>query len=46
MQEAVPLGEGMIAVLGMKTNEIEEILKSVIKEKIFVKLQTIMLRDK
>ena len=34
MQEAVPLGEGsMIAVLGMKTSEIEEFLKSVIKEK-------------
>ena len=34
MQEAVPLGEGsMIAVLGMKTNEIEELLKSVNKEK-------------
>ena len=33
MQEAVPLGEGsMIAVLGMKTNELEEFLKSVIKE--------------
>ena len=34
MQEAVPLGEGsMIAVLGMKTNEIDEFLKLVNKEK-------------
>ena len=33
MQEAVPIGEGgMIAVLGMKTNEIDELLKSVNKE--------------
>ena len=34
MQEAVPIGEGsMIAVLGLKTVEIEELLKIVIKEK-------------
>ena len=38
MQEAVPVGEGsMIAVLGMKTSEIQSLLNLIKKKMVFVK---------
>ena len=38
MQEAVPVGKGkMIAILGIKTNEIINILKTIEKKKVFAK---------
>ena len=47
MQEAVPVGKGsMIAVLGMKIKDVNNLLKSKDQEKAYVKLQMIMLKVK
>ena len=47
MQEAVPVGEGsMIAVLGVKSDEVKNLLNRMKILKVFVKLLMIMQKGK
>ena len=47
MQEAVPVGKGsMIAVIGVKIDEVNNLIKSIKDKQMYVKLPMIMLMDK